>query len=167
MQPNSNHNPAPGYLFNTFNRLARHELKQRRTIMTTNFDVIDQFFAAQVACNESEATLKTLRPQVEAAVQALIKEQGKPSNFTGTIEYHGFKIVVSRPKSFTWEKNTNPSITSDPNHAIYMQQLALQEQMAAQLKDMRADLKRTAQKLEAAHPESESIKHSFRLAFMG
>lgn len=135
--------------------------------MTTNYDVLDQFFAAQVACNESEATLKTLRPQVEAAVQALIKEQGKPSNFTGTIEYHGFKIVVSRPKSFTWEKNTNPSITSDPNHAIYMQQLALQEQMAAQLKDMRADLKRTAQKLEAAHPESESIKHAFRLAFMG
>ena len=29
------------------------------------------------------------------------------------------------------------------------------------------NLKRTAQKLEAAHPESESIKHSFRLAFMG
>ena len=135
--------------------------------MTTNFDVIDQFFAAQVACNESEATLKALRPQVEAAVQALIKEQGKPSNFTGTIEYHGFKIIVSRPKSFTWEKNNNPAITSDPNHAIYVQQLALQEQMAAELKDMRADIKRTAEKLEKAHPESESIKHGFRLAFVG
>ena len=133
----------------------------------SNYEVIDQFFAAQVACNESEATLKTLRPQVEAAVQALIKEQGLPSNFTGTIEYHGIKIVVSRPKSFTWEKNTNPSVTSDPNHAIYMQQLALQEKMAAQLKDMRADLKRTAEKLEKAHPESESIKHAFRLAFVG
>ncbi len=48
--------------------------------MTTNYEVIDQFFAAQVACNESEATLKTLRPQVETAVQALIKEQGKPSD---------------------------------------------------------------------------------------
>ena len=132
-----------------------------------NYDVIDQFFAAQVACNESEATLKSLRPQVEAAVQALIKEQGLPSNFTGTIEYHGFKIVVSRPKSFTWEKNTNPAVTSDPNHAIYMQQLALQEKMAAELKDMRADLKRTAEKLEKAHPESESIKHAFRLAFVG
>lgn len=133
--------------------------------MTTNYDVIDQFFAAQVACNESEATLKALRPQVEAAIRELIKEQGLPSNFTGTIEYHGFKIIVSRPKSFTWEKNTNPAITSDPNHVIYMQQLALQEQMAAQLKDMRADLKRTAEKLEKAHPESESIKHAFRLAF--
>ncbi|MBR4547254.1 MAG: hypothetical protein IKO66_04300 [Paludibacteraceae bacterium] len=132
-----------------------------------NYEVIDQFFAAQVACNESEATLKTLRPQVEEAVQALIAERGLGKSFTGTIEYHGFKIVVSRPKSFTWEKNTNPSVTSDPNHAIYMQQLALQEKMAAQLKDMRADLKRTAEKLEKAHPESESIKHAFRLAFVG
>ena len=132
-----------------------------------NYEVIDQFFAAQVACNESEATLKALRPQVEDAVRELIKEQGLPSNFTGTIEYHGIKIIVSRPKSFTWEKNTNPVITSDPNHAIYLQQLALQEKMAAELKDMRADLKRTAEKLEKAHPESESIKHAFRIAFAG
>ena len=51
--------------------------------------------------------------------------------------------------------------------AIYMQQLALQEQMAAQLKDLRADLNRTAEKLEKAHPESESIKHAFRIAFVG
>ena len=78
-----------------------------------NYEVIDQFFAAQVACNESEATLKALRPQVEAAVQALIKEQGLPSNFTGTIEYHGIKIVVSRPKSFTWERRT-PTLPSRP-----------------------------------------------------
>lgn len=131
-----------------------------------NYEVIDQFFAAQVACNESEATLKALRPQVEAAVRELIKEQGLPSNFTGTIEYHGIKIVVSRPKSYTWEKNTNPAITADPNHAIYLQQLALQEQIAAQLKDMRADVKRTAEKLAKAHPDSESIKHSFRIAFV-
>lgn len=81
------------------------------------------------------------------------------------IEYHGIKIVVSRPKSYTWEKNTNPAITSDPNHAIYVQQLALQEQIAAQLKDMRADVKRTAEKLAKAHPDSDSIKHSFRIAF--
>ena len=132
-----------------------------------NYEVIDQFFAAQVACNESEATLKSLRPQVEAAVQALIAERGLPKTFTGTIEYHGFKIVVSRPKSYTWEKNTNPAVTSDPNHAIYLQQLALQEQAAAQLKDLRADIKRTAEKLEKAHPDSESIKHGFRLAFVG
>lgn len=129
------------------------------------FDAIDQFFAAQVACNESEETLKALRPQVEEAVQALIAERGLGKSFTGTIEYHGIKIVVSRPKSYTWEKNTNPAITSDPNHAIYVQQLALQEQIAAQLKDMRADLKRTAEKLAKAHPDSDSIKHSFRIAF--
>ena len=134
--------------------------------MTTNYEVIDQFFAAQVACNESETTLKALRPQVEEAVQALIAERGLPKTFTGTIEYHGFKIRVQRPKSYTWEKNTNPSITSDPNHAIYLQQLDLQRRINEQLKDMRADLKRTAEKLGQAHPESESIKLGFTIAVM-
>ena len=131
-----------------------------------NYEVIDQFFAAQIAANENEATLKSLRPQVEEAVKNLIAERGLPRDYTGTIEYHGIKIVVSRPKSYTWEKNTNPAITADPNHAIYLQQLALQEQIAAQLKDMRADVKRTAEKLAKAHPDSESIKHSFRIAFV-
>lgn len=134
--------------------------------MTTNYEVIDQFFAAQVACNESETTLKALRPQVEAAVQALIAERGLPKTFTGTIEYHGFKIRVQRPKSYTWEKNTNPAITSDPNHAIYLQQLDLQRRINDQLKDMRADVKRTAEKLAQAHPESESIKLGFTIAVM-
>ena len=131
-----------------------------------NYEVIDQFFAAQIAANENEATLKSLRPQVEEAVKNLIAERGLPRDYTGTIEYHGIKIVVSRPKSYTWEKNTNPAITTDPNHAIYLQQLALQEQIAAQLKDMRADVKRTAEKLAKAHPDSESIKHAFRIAFV-
>ena len=72
-----------------------------------NFEVIDQFFSAQMSANESEANLKALRPQVELAVQELIRQQGKPANFTGTIEYHGFKIVVRRPTSYTWEKNTS------------------------------------------------------------
>jgi hypothetical protein len=132
---------------------------------TKNYPVIDQFFAAQLSANESNATMDSLREDVKKAVEALIAEQGLPKTFTGTIEYHGFKIVVSRPKSYTWEKNTNPAITSDPNHAIYLQQLALQEQMAAQLKDMRADIRRTAEKLAKAHPDSESIKHAFRLTF--
>ena len=80
--------------------------------MTTNYEVIDQFFAAQVACNESKATLKTLRPHVEAAVQALIKEQGLPPNFTGTIEYHGFKIGVSRPNRSRGRRT--PTLPSPP-----------------------------------------------------
>ena len=129
-------------------------------------DVIDQFFSAQLSANESEATLKALRPQVEEAVKELIRQEGKPKNFTGTLEYHGFKIVVSRPKSFTWEQNTNEEVTSDPNHSIYLQQLELQKRINEQLKDMRADVKRTAEKLEKAHPDSESIKYGFRLAFM-
>ena len=135
--------------------------------MTPNFEVINQMYAATIAANENKAIIDALRPEVEKAVQALIAERGLPRTFTGTIEYNGIKIIVSRPKSFTWEKNTNPAITSDPNHAIYMQQLALQEKMAAELKDMRADLKRTAEKLEKAHPESESINHAFRLSIVG
>ena len=134
--------------------------------MTTNYEVIDQFFAAQVACNESETTLKSLRPQVEQAVQALIAERGLPRNFTGTIEYHGIKIVVRRPKDYTWEQNTNEEVTSDPNHEIYLRQLALQERINDQLKDIRADIKRTATKLSNAHPDSESIKYGFRIAVM-
>ena len=59
-----------------------------------NLEVIDQFFSAQVSANESEATLKALRPQVEEAVQELIRQQGKPANFTGTIEYHGFTVAI-------------------------------------------------------------------------
>ena len=38
-----------------------------------NLSVIDQFFSAQLAANESEETLKALRPQVEEAVQELIR----------------------------------------------------------------------------------------------
>ena len=131
-----------------------------------NLEVIDQFYSAQLSANESKERMDALRGEVEIAVQELLRQQGKPKNWTGTISYHGFKIVVSRPKSFTWEQNTNPAVTSDPNHAIYVQQLELQKRINEQLKDMRADVKRTAEKLEKAHPESDSIKHGFRLAFM-
>ena len=132
----------------------------------TDSSVIDQMYSAILSQNENEATIKALRPQVEEAVKALIAERGLPKTFTGTIEYHGFQIVVSRPRSYTWEQNTNPAVTSDPNHAIYLQQLDLQRRINDQLKDMRADVKRTAEKLAAAHPESESIKRGFRLAFL-
>ena len=132
----------------------------------TNFEVINQFFAAQVACNESEETLKALRPQVEEAVKQLIAERGLTRDFTGIIEYNGIKIRVQRPKSFTWEQNNNKEVTADPNHAIYLQQLELQKRINDQLKDMRADIKRTAEKLAAAHPDSESIKHGFTIAVM-
>ena len=131
-----------------------------------NLSVIDQFFSAQLSMNESEATLKALRPQVEEAVEELIRQRGLPKNFKGIIPYHGFQIRVQRRKSYTWEQNTSPTVTSDPNHAIYLQQLELQERMSDQLKDMRADVKRTAEKLEKAHPESESIKQTLVVAIM-
>ena len=131
-----------------------------------NLEVIDQFFAAQLSANESKERMEALRAEVELAVKELMRQQGKPKTWTGTLAYHGFKIVVSRPKSFTWEQNTNPNVTSDPNHAIYVQQLELQKRINEQLKDMRADVKRTAEKLEQAYPDSDSIKHGFRLAFV-
>ena len=131
-----------------------------------NLEVIDQMFSAVLSANESEETIKALRPQAEEAVQELIRQRGLPKNYTGTLEYHGFKIVVRRPKSYTWEQNTSPSVTSDPNHAIYLQQLDLQERINAQLKDMRADVKRTAEKLEKAHPDSDSIKQTLVIALM-
>ena len=65
--------------------------------MKQNYQVIDQMFSAVLSANESEETIKALRPQVEEAVQALIEERGLPRNFTGIIEYHGFKIRVQQP----------------------------------------------------------------------
>ena len=116
-----------------------------------------------MSMNESEATIKALRPQAEAAVQELMRQRGLPKTFTGTIEYNGFKIVVSRPKTFTWELNNQ---IQDANLDYYKQQHALFEQLNSDIKDLRADMKRTAEKLEKAHPDSESIKQGFRLAFI-
>jgi len=128
-----------------------------------NYEVIDQFFAAQLSANESEATIKALRPQVEAAVQALIEERGLPKNFTGVIEYNGFKIRVQRPTSYTWEKNTQ---IQDPNLDFYKQLHGYYETLQDNVKEARADLKRAAEKLAKAHPDSESIKHGLTIAFL-
>ena len=143
---------------------AKH--KTFKIMSKINLEIIDQMFSAQLSANESKERIDALRPQVEQAVQALIAERGLPRNFTGIIEYHGFKIRVQRPKSYTWELNTHEEVTSDPNHAIYLQQLDLQKRINDQLKDMRADVKRTAEKLAAAHPDSESIKYGFTIALM-
>ena len=134
--------------------------------MTTDFSVIDQMFSAMLSQNESKATIDALRPKVEAAVKELIRQRGLPKNFTGILPYNGFNIRVQRPRSYTWELNHNPDVTGDPNHAIYLQQLELQKRMSEQLKDMRADVKRTAEKLADAHPASESIKRGFTIAFV-
>ena len=128
-----------------------------------DLSVIDQFFAAQLSANESEATIKALRPQVDEAVRELMRQQGKPKGWTGTIEYHGFKIVVSRPKTYTWEQNTQ---IQDANLDFYKQLHGYYEQLQQNVKEARADLKRAAEKLEKAHPDSESIKYGFRLAFL-
>ena len=134
--------------------------------MATKIDltVIDQMYAALMSMNESEETINALRPQAEAAVQELLRQQGKPKNWTGTLEYHGFKIVVSRPKSYTWEQNTQ--LQDEPNLAFYKQLHGYYTQLQENLKETRADMKRVGEKLEKAHPESESIKRGFRIAFV-
>ena len=128
-----------------------------------NLEIIDQFFSAQVSANESEETLKALRPKVEEAVKELMRQQGKPKGWTGTLDYHGFKIVVSRPKTFTWEQNTQ---IKDPTLDYYKQLHGYYSKLQEDVKEARADLKRTAEKLAKAHPDSDSIKEGFRLAFL-
>ena len=127
--------------------------------------VIDRMFSAQISANESKEQVEALRPQAEDAVKALLRKKGKSADFTGTVDYHGFKIRVQRPTSYVWEDNNNEEITSDPNHAIYLQQLNLQKNMNAQLKYLRAQLKATAEALADALPKSQSIMHRFTIAF--
>ena len=129
----------------------------------TNFEVIDQMFAAQQTANESEELITSLRPQVEDAVEELIRQKGLPRKFTGFIEYHGIKIRVQRPKAYTWELNTQ---LKDPNLDTYKQQHAMYKQLQHDVKDLRADMKRTGEKLEKAYPDSESIKHGLVIALI-
>ena len=79
------------------------------------------------------------------------------------IEYNGFKIRIQRPTSYTWEQNTQ---IQDDNLDYYKRQHAMYEQLQDDLKDLRRDMKRTAEKLAKNHPTSESIKHGFTIAFV-
>ncbi len=128
-----------------------------------NFEVIDQMFSAQLSANESEETIKTLRPQVEEAVQELIKQRGLPKNFTGHIPYNGFTIRVQRPKSFTWELNTH---IDDPQLAYYKAMTKQYDELNCQLKAKRKEMKGIAEALADKYPESESIKHGFTVALL-
>ena len=140
--------------------MATNNLNQAQG--ATNFEVINQMYAATIAANENKAIIDALRPEAEKAVQELLKQQGKPASFSGTIEYNGIKIVVRRPTSYTWEKNNS---VQDDNIAYYKQLHACYEQLQTDVKELRADLKRTAEKLAKAHPNSDSIKHGFVIAF--
>ena len=128
-----------------------------------NLEVIDQMFSAVLSANESKERIDALRPQVEEAVQELIRQRGLPRNYTGILEYHGFKIRVQRPKSYTWEQNTQ---IQDPTLDYYKQLYGYYGQLQENLKEARADLKRAGEKLEKAHPDSESIKYGFTVALM-
>ena len=140
--------------------MATNNLNQAQG--ASNFEVISRMYAATIAANENKAIIDALRPEAEKAVQELLKQQGKPASFSGTIEYNGIKIVVRRPTSYTWEKNNS---VQDDNIAYYKQLHACYEQLQTDVKELRADLKRTAEKLAKAHPNSDSIKHGFVIAF--
>ena len=140
---------------------AKHKIF--RTMSKIDLSVIDRMYSAMLSVNESEETIKALRPQVEIAVQELIRQQGKPSNFIGILEYHGFHIRVQRPTSYTWEQNTQ---IRDANLDYYKRLHMMFEQLQQDTKEVRADMKRTAEKLAKAHPNSESIKRGFTIAFV-
>ena len=131
---------------------------------TKNYEVIDQMYAIQISMNESEELIKSLRPKAEEAVKQLIREQGKPSDFTGTIDYHGIKIVVRRPTTYTWEQNAQ---IKDATLDYYKSLHAMAEQLNNDLKKRRAEMKGVAKSLELAYPNSESIKHGFTIALIG
>ena len=126
-------------------------------------DVIDQMYSAVLSVNESEETIKALRPKVEMAVRELIRQQGKPANFTGILEYHGFHIRVQRPTTYTWEQNTQ---IQDANLDYYKRLHMMYEQLQQDSREVRADMKHTAEKLAKAHPNSESIKRGFTIALL-
>jgi hypothetical protein len=128
-----------------------------------NYEVIDQMYSAMLSKNESEELINALRPQVEEAVEELIAERGLPKSFTGTILYHGFKIRVQRPTSYTWEKNNN---IQDDRLAYYKEQHALYLQLQRDCKHLRADIKHTGDLLAEDYPDSQSIKHGFTIALM-
>ena len=121
-------------------------------------------FAAQLTANESEELIASLRPKAEEAVKELLRELGKPSNFTGVIEYHGFKIRIQRPKTSTWELNTQ--IKDDPQLTYYKAMNKQYEDLNTQLKAKRREMKGVAETLAVKYPNSESIKSGFTIALM-
>ena len=128
-----------------------------------DFSVIDQMFSAMLSQNESKERVDALRPQVEEAVRELIRQRGLPRTFTGTIEYNGIQIRVQRPTSYTWEQNTQ---LRDENLDYYKRLHGMYEQLQADVKEARADLKRIGDKLAKTYPDSQSIKHGFTVAIM-
>ena len=139
------------------------EHKTFATMKTIDFSVIDQMFSAVLSQNESKERIDALRPQVEEAVRELIRQRGLPRTFTGIIEYNGINIRVQRPTSYTWEQNTQ---IQDDNLDYYKRLHNMYRQLQADVKEARADLKRTAEKLAKDHPDSESIKYGFTIAIM-
>jgi len=130
---------------------------------TIDLSVIDQMFSAMLSQNENEATIKALRPQVEAAVRELIRLRGLPKDYTGTIEHNGIKLIIRRPTSYTWEQNSQ---IKDVNQEMYKAMYAKCRQLDCEIKALRAEMKGVGKALELQYPDSESVKHGFNIAFL-
>ena len=65
-----------------------------------------------------------------------------------------------------WKPPCKPSSPNADDIDFYKQLHGYYEQLQENVKEARADLKRTAEKLAKAHPDSESIKHGFTIAIM-
>ena len=70
---------------------------------------------------------------------------------------------MQQPTSYTWEKNNN---LQDPSLDYYKQLHGYYTKLQDDVKEARADLKRTAEKLAKTYPNSESIKHGFTVALL-
>lgn len=120
-------------------------------------------YSAVLSQNESKERVDALRTKVEKAVQELIRQRGLSKDFTGTIEYHGIKIIVRRPTSYTWEQNTQ---IKDVNLDMYKALHAKCAQLDREIKARRAEMKGVGKSLELQYADSESIKHGFTIAFV-
>ena len=73
---------------------------------------------------------------------------------------------VGSVASYINKRWKNSSYNGAVNNMKHKQLHVYYEQLQDNVKEARADLKRAAEKLEKAHPDSESIKYGFTIALM-
>ena len=122
--------------------------------------------AAEIAAEYKRAA-DELREKASMELQDKLDTDSESREFTGTVLYlcdgKIYKIRVQRPTSYTWEMNTQ---IQDENLTYYKRLHCMYEQLQTDVKEARADLKHTGDRLANAHPDSESIKHGFTVAIM-
>ena len=126
-------------------------------------DVIEQFCAVSEQARVVNEQVETLRPQAAEALQEMFNTKREMRNFTGVLNYKGHSIRIQRPKSYTWEQNTQ---IDDPQIAYYKAMCKQYDDLNTQLKAKRKEMKGVAETLAVKYPDSESIKHGFTVAVL-